>query len=47
MQQTHGMGYAEYNRKLENRMKVERERERDHRKSLQVVSDFFTKANRP
>lgn len=42
MQQSHGMGYAEYNRKLENRLYVERQREKDHRKGLQVVSSIMT-----
>ncbi|MBU9712982.1 hypothetical protein [Evansella tamaricis] len=39
MHQTHGMGYAEYNLKLEKRLKVEREREKDHQKSIAIVSE--------
>ncbi|MFN7251863.1 MAG: hypothetical protein ACK4M9_13830 [Anaerobacillus sp.] len=42
MQQSHGMGYAEYNRKLENRLLVEKRREKEHRKSLQMVSTIMT-----
>ncbi|WP_169824137.1 hypothetical protein [Anaerobacillus alkalidiazotrophicus] len=38
MQKTHGMGYAEYNLKLENLLKVERKREKDYQKSLALVS---------
>jgi hypothetical protein len=42
MQQSHGMGYAEYNRKLENRLRVERKREKDHQKCLQLVTNINT-----
>lgn len=40
MQQSHGMGYAEYNRNLENRLMVEKQRDKDYRKSLEIVSNF-------
>lgn len=43
MQQSHGMGYAEYCRKLENRMKVEMMREKDHQKSMQILSSLQSK----
>ncbi|WP_179298534.1 hypothetical protein [Evansella halocellulosilytica] len=39
MYQSYGMGYEEYNRNLKNRMKVEAERERDHRQSVAIVSE--------
>lgn len=42
MQQSHGMGYAEYNQKLENRILVEKKREKDHKKCLQMVSNIMT-----
>ncbi|WP_198284028.1 hypothetical protein [Evansella cellulosilytica] len=40
MQQSHGIGYAEYNRKLENRMEVEEQREKDHHQSISIVAEF-------
>ncbi len=43
MQQSYGMGYAEYCRKLENRMKVERMREKDHQQSLKVLTSIQSK----
>ncbi|MFC4403479.1 hypothetical protein [Gracilibacillus xinjiangensis] len=39
MQQAHGVGYAEYSRKLSERLKVEKERENDYEKSQRVVND--------
>ncbi|MGO4888900.1 hypothetical protein ACJ2A9_14185 [Anaerobacillus sp. MEB173] len=43
MQQSHGIGYAEYNRRLENRMKVEKQRELDYQKSLEIVNNHSHK----
>ncbi|WP_196121230.1 hypothetical protein [Anaerobacillus alkaliphilus] len=40
MRQSHGIGYADYNRKLENRLRVERRREQDHKESMQMVSNI-------
>ncbi|WP_167553023.1 hypothetical protein [Evansella clarkii] len=40
MYQSYGIGYEEYNRKLENRLEVEKEREKDHRKSMQILSQY-------
>lgn len=37
MQQSHGMGYAEYNGSLKKRMQVEMDRERDYQKSKKLV----------
>ncbi|MGV3487114.1 MAG: hypothetical protein ACO1OC_00820 [Tuberibacillus sp.] len=34
MQQSHNMGFAEYERSLEKRMKVEKVREKDYRRSV-------------
>ncbi|UCZ55424.1 hypothetical protein LGQ02_17385 [Bacillus shivajii] len=39
MYQSYGIGYEEYNRNLDNRMKVETEREKDHQRSIAIVSE--------
>ncbi|SER44824.1 hypothetical protein SAMN04487944_104157 [Gracilibacillus ureilyticus] len=39
MQQSHGLGYAEYSRKLSKRLKVEEERENDYEKSQKIVNE--------
>ncbi|WP_187371001.1 hypothetical protein [Gracilibacillus massiliensis] len=39
MHQSHGVGYAEYGRKLSQRLEVEREREMSYRESQEVVKD--------
>ncbi|WP_176371234.1 hypothetical protein [Litchfieldia alkalitelluris] len=39
MHQTHGIGYEEYNQDLEKRLKVEREREQDHQKSIAILNE--------
>ncbi|MBM7570981.1 hypothetical protein [Aquibacillus albus] len=36
MYQSHGVGYAEYERKLNHRLKVERNREHSHKEGQQV-----------
>ncbi|MFA9559849.1 hypothetical protein ACERII_21280 [Evansella sp. AB-rgal1] len=40
MFQSYGIGYEEYNRKLENRMKVEKAREKDYHKSISIVNEY-------
>ncbi|GAB2544323.1 hypothetical protein [Gracilibacillus alcaliphilus] len=40
MQRTHGIGYAEYCRKLDQRMEVEKEREASYRQGKHVVEDI-------
>lgn len=45
MYKAHGIGYAEYGRSLENRLKVERRREYDHHKSLELVNQCDRKIN--
>ncbi|WP_187695405.1 hypothetical protein [Oceanobacillus piezotolerans] len=39
MEQSHGMNYAEYERKLSNRLKVEKSREASYQKSKQILSE--------
>ncbi|WP_170150258.1 hypothetical protein [Oceanobacillus halophilus] len=39
MEQSHGMNFAEYERKFSNRMKVEQKRERDYEISKKVVAE--------
>jgi len=39
MEKSHGMNYSEYERKLSNRMKVERRREQDYALSKKVVAE--------
>ncbi|WP_416147111.1 hypothetical protein ACM26V_12875 [Salipaludibacillus sp. HK11] len=40
MYQSYGIGYVEYNLTLDNRLKVEEEREKDYRKSLAIVEEL-------
>lgn len=40
MYQSYGIGYEEYNRRLDNRLKVEEEREKDYQKSLSLVDEY-------
>lgn len=40
MYQSYGIGYEEYNRTLDNRLRVEQERDKDYQKSLSLVSEF-------
>ncbi|MFC3883983.1 hypothetical protein ACFOU2_10980 [Bacillus songklensis] len=37
MYQAHGMGYEEYSRKLDQRLKVEQEREKDYLQSRRIL----------
>ncbi|WP_202595353.1 hypothetical protein [Halalkalibacter okhensis] len=40
MQQSHGTSYAEYNRNLEKRLEIEKEREKDYEKSKKLAAQF-------
>ncbi|WP_259457983.1 hypothetical protein [Salipaludibacillus neizhouensis] len=37
MYQSYGIGYEEYNRKLDNRLKVEQARDKDYQRSLDIL----------
>jgi hypothetical protein len=39
MYQAYGFGYEEYSNKLSKRMEVERKREEDYQKSLEIVAE--------
>ncbi|MBB6453462.1 hypothetical protein HNQ94_001911 [Salirhabdus euzebyi] len=39
MQQSHGIGYKEYSRKLEKRLEVEKRREKEYQKSRQITAE--------
>lgn len=41
MHTSHGMGYGDYNNKLENRMQVEEKREKDYQESQKIVKQFI------
>jgi len=41
MHSTHGMGYAEYNRTLDNRLEVENSRQKDYETSQKIVEQFI------
>ncbi|MBL3648196.1 hypothetical protein ABZM97_16900 [Bacillus vallismortis] len=41
MQLSHGIGYEEYGRRLETRMKVERQRELDYAKSKRISAGAY------
>jgi hypothetical protein len=38
MQQSHGIGYQEYSRKLEKRIEVEKRREKEYKQSQLIVA---------
>ncbi|MEJ9306159.1 hypothetical protein ABEW33_06405 [Priestia megaterium] len=40
MQRSHGVGYAEYSRKLDKRLQVEKEREKDYQASKDILRDI-------
>ncbi|MBM7703633.1 hypothetical protein JOC83_002482 [Bacillus iocasae] len=40
MFQAHGVGYAEYSRKLEQQLRVEKRRQEDYEKSKQIVQSL-------
>ncbi|MEQ6389570.1 hypothetical protein RZN22_09595 [Bacillaceae bacterium S4-13-58] len=46
MHQSHGIGYEEYSRKLDQRIKVEKRREMEYQKSLSYAADFERQAHR-
>ncbi|WP_169727356.1 hypothetical protein [Paucisalibacillus globulus] len=46
MQTSHHMGYAEYCRNLENRMKVERRRQEDYNKCKHIVAEIDSNIHR-
>jgi hypothetical protein len=39
MHQSHGCGYAEYDRDLEKRLEIEKDRERAYKKGLQIAAN--------
>lgn len=41
MHSSHGMGYGEYNSKLENRLQVEVSRQKDYEQSQKIVQQFM------
>jgi len=46
MQRCHKVGYAEYCRKLETRMNVEKEREREYAACKHLIAQFDSKIHR-
>ena len=40
LQLSHGIGYADYERNLDMRIKVEKERQKDYEKSLSIVAEY-------
>ncbi|GGM35765.1 hypothetical protein GCM10011351_22300 [Paraliobacillus quinghaiensis] len=46
MQQNHGIGFAEYERKLNNRLQIEREREKSYKQASRVVNEMERKVHR-
>ncbi|WP_226035948.1 hypothetical protein [Aquibacillus saliphilus] len=46
MQQSHGMGFAEYGRKLSQLLKVEQKREASYRKSLETSKEMERQMHR-
>ncbi|UOQ85295.1 hypothetical protein [Gracilibacillus salinarum] len=46
MHQSHGVGYAEYGRKLSKILNVEKRRENSYKKSLNVVKDIERQVHR-
>ncbi|MFU1991838.1 hypothetical protein [Priestia megaterium] len=40
MQLSHGVGYAEYSHKLDKRLQVEKEREKDYQASKDILRDI-------
>jgi hypothetical protein len=43
MQQSHGVGYSEYSRKLDVRIQVEKRREKDYEQCNQIVNNLQRK----
>jgi hypothetical protein len=46
MQQSHGMGYAEYSRKLQKRIDVEKRRYQSYKKSQQIYAEVDRQIHR-
>ncbi|GIO28655.1 hypothetical protein [Ornithinibacillus bavariensis] len=46
MQGSHHMGYADYCRKLENRLRVERKRQEEYNKCKHIVADLDSNIHR-
>ncbi|WP_279401910.1 hypothetical protein [Piscibacillus salipiscarius] len=46
MQQSHGVGYTEYSQKLEKRLQIEKEREKNYRESRRLVSEVDRQIHR-
>ncbi|WP_170031836.1 hypothetical protein [Alteribacillus bidgolensis] len=43
MHQSHGFGYAEYNRSLQKRLEVEQSREMEYKISCQIAAEFHNR----
>ncbi|MGP4073168.1 hypothetical protein ACTWQB_11510 [Piscibacillus sp. B03] len=46
MHQSHGVGYTEYGQKLEKRLQIEKEREKNYRESRRLVSEVDRQIHR-
>ncbi|WP_202595692.1 hypothetical protein [Pontibacillus yanchengensis] len=46
MHQSHGMGYAEYSRRLDQRLKVEQRRQQEFEQSQKIVAEVDRKIHR-
>lgn len=46
MHQSHGIGYAQYEQSLETRMEIERRREREYKRSQQILNEFTGKVTK-
>ncbi|WP_202406280.1 hypothetical protein [Pontibacillus yanchengensis] len=46
MHQSHGMGYAEYSRRLDQRLKVEQRRQQEFEQSQRIVAEVDRKIHR-
>ncbi len=40
MQQSHGIGYEEYNRSLDKRMEIEKARDIEYKRSIKLAIEF-------
>ncbi|QST02013.1 MULTISPECIES: hypothetical protein [Pontibacillus] len=46
MHQSHGMGYQEYSRRIDQRLKVEQRREAEYQASRQIVAEVDRQIHR-
>ncbi|MFZ3576740.1 hypothetical protein [Virgibacillus sp. DJP39] len=46
MQSSHKMGFAEYSRKLENQIAVEKRRQNDYEKCKNITADFVSQLHK-